>query len=164
MKTIEERRSIRSFTKQTIEDEKLMAVLEAGRIAPSAMNRQMWHFYVVTNPTLIDKLQVNCRDQKQVGEAPITLVICSTQERVMSCGQKASTVDCSIALSMMMLEAVEQGLGMCWLGSFDELAVKATLNIPNEYDVVAITPLGYPNESPAAKPRKTLEEIVSYIN
>ncbi len=163
MEAIEKRRSIRSYKNQSIEEDKLLKVLEAGRLAPSALNRQMWHFYVVSNPDLIQQLQVNCRNQKQVGEAPVIIVVCSTLERVMSCGQKASTVDCSIALSFMMLEAETQGLGTCWLGSFDEPAVKQTLNIPSEYDVVAITPLGYPNEQPAARPRKTLDEIVTYI-
>ncbi len=163
METIKNRRSIRSYTNQAIEEEKLLAILEAGRLAPSALNRQKWHFYVVSNPEKIAQLQIDCRNQKFIGEAPVVIVICSTEERIMSCGQKASSIDCSIVLSFMLLEANNQGLGTCWLGSFEESDVKKNLGIPQEYVVVGITPLGYPNENPAARPRKSLEEIVTYV-
>ncbi|HSH36112.1 nitroreductase family protein, partial [Schnuerera sp.] len=83
-------------------------------------------------------------------------------ESVMRGGQPRYTVDLSIATAYMILEAYEQGLGTCWLGSYDENMVKDVLGIPEEVRVVAITPLGYPDESPAPRPRKELGEIISY--
>jgi nitroreductase len=80
----------------------------------------------------------------------------------MKCGQYRYTVDLSIAVSYMMLEAYEQGLGTCWIGHFDENEVKKILGIPDKVRVVAITPLGYPAETPAPRPRKQLSEIVCY--
>jgi len=77
-------------------------------------------------------------------------------------GQPRYTVDLSIATAYMILEAHEQGLGTCWLGSFDENMVKKALNIPGDVRVVAITPLGYSAESPPQKSRKRLEDIISY--
>ena len=80
----------------------------------------------------------------------------------MMCGQYSYSVDLSIATAYMILAAYEQGLGTCWLGAFDENKAKEILGIPKEVRVVALTPLGYPAESPAARPRKSLGEIVCY--
>lgn len=80
----------------------------------------------------------------------------------MRCGQERYTVDLSIATSYMILEAHDQGLGTCWLGSFDEEKTKEILEIPEGVRVVAMTPLGYPDESPEMRKRKSMDEIVSY--
>ena len=77
----------------------------------------------------------------------------------MGCGQSAATVDCSIALSFMLLRATELGLGSCWLGAFDANAVKRTLALPEDAVVVAVTPLGHPAEQPAPRPRKNPSEV-----
>jgi len=160
---IKERRSIRAYSPQEIEDEKLKCVLEAGRLAPSAVNRQDWKFIVVKDPSIKEQLVEAAGGQKFLGEAPVVLVVCGTEPtKVMKCGQHAYNIDASIALSFMILEAWEQGLGSCWLGHFDEAKVKEILKIPIDVRVVAITPLGYPAENPAPRPRKSLDEIVSY--
>ena len=77
-------------------------------------------------------------------------------------GQPRYTVDLSIATAYMILEAHELGLGTCWLGSYDEGKVKEVLDIPEDVRVVSILPLGYPDEAPEARMRKSLDEIVSY--
>ena len=77
-------------------------------------------------------------------------------------GQPRYTVDLSIATAYMILEAHELGLGTCWLGSYDEGKVKEVLGIPEDVKVVSILPLGYPDEAPEARMRKSLDEIVSY--
>jgi hypothetical protein len=100
---IEARKSIRAFKDQRIEKEKLLKVLEAGRQAPSAGNQQAWKFIVVQEKGLIGKLMEACNGQKFVGEAPAVLVLVANSPRQMMCGQPARTVDCSIALSFMML-------------------------------------------------------------
>lgn len=160
---ISNRRSIRKFTNQPVEDEKLNKILEAARLAPSAANKQVWRFIVVKNPALREKMVEAAAGQAFLGQAPVILVACATDATgVMMCGQPRYTIDLSIATAYMILEAHELGLGTCWLGRFDEQKVKDALGIPAEARVVAISPLGYPDESPAPRPRKALEEIVSY--
>ena len=162
-KAIAERRSIRNYKNNEIEDEKLEKILESARIAPSASNRQEWKFLVVKNQKTRDKLVEAAHGQKFVGQAPVTIVACSTEsERVMPCGQYAYTVDLSIAVSFMILEATEIGLGTCWLGAYDEEKVKEILGIPDEIRVPAMFTLGYADENPPARPRKDLNDIICY--
>lgn len=164
MTAIKSRRSIRAYKSTEVEEEKLNLVLEAARLSPSARNLQNWKFIVVRDKKLRERLVEAAAGQKFVGEAPLTLIACATAlERIMTCGQPANTIDLSIALSFMMLEAAELGLGTCWLGSFYEDKVKEVLNLPEGYRVVAMTPLGYPDENPSPRPRKSIEEIVEYI-
>ena len=160
MDAILSRRSTRSFQQKPVEQEKLERVLEAGRLAPSARNQQHWKFVVVTDPELREKLAQACCGQAFVASAPADLVICATQMGMMACDQPAETVDCSIALSFMMLEAAEQGLGTCWLGAFHAGEVKKVLSLPGEDIVVAVSPLGYPDSAVEPRPRKSLEEVV----
>lgn len=162
LSAIQGRRSIRKYSNKPIEDEKLLRVLEVARLSPSARNLQEWKFIVVKDPEVKEKL-VKAADQPFIGEAPIILVCCGENTSgVMKCGQPRYTIDVSIATAYMVLEAYEQGLGTCWLGSFDEDMVKKTLDIPENVRVVAMTPLGYPLESPSQRPRKELKEIISY--
>ncbi len=163
LSAIQGRRSIRKFSKRPVEDEKLLKVLEAARLSPSASNMQDWKFIVVKNSETRAKLAEAAFGQSFVGDAPIVLVSCGTEpEKIMKCGQHRYTIDLSIATAYMILEAYEQGLGTCWLGLFDENKVKEILMIPEKVRVVAITPLGYPAENPPQRPRKKLEEIVCY--
>lgn len=162
LRDLEGRRSIRKYQDKAIEQDKLLKVLEAARLSPSARNQQDWRFIVVEDSKVRKRL-TEAIGQPFVGQAPVILVSCGTDpEGIMKCGQPRYTVDLSIATSYMLLEAYKQGLGTCWLGSFDEDMVKEVLNIPDEVRVVAITPLGYPDESPSPRPRKELEEIISY--
>jgi len=118
---------------------------------------------VVKDENTRNKLVSAAHDQKFVGQAPVTIVACSTEsERIMPCGQHAYTVDLSIAVSFMMLEATELGLGTCWLGAFDEEAVKEILGIPSDIRVPAMFTMGYADENPAARPRKALKDIVCH--
>ncbi len=163
LSAIQGRRSIRKYSNKPVEEEKLLKVLEAARLSPSARNVQEWKFIVVKDPETRQRL-TEAIAQPFVGEAPIILVCCGIETSgLMKCGQPRYTIDVSIATAYMILEAYELGLGTCWLGSFDENKVKNVLDIPQEdVRVVAITPLGYPSESPSQRPRKELEEIISY--
>jgi nitroreductase len=156
------RRSVRKYSGRPVEEEKLRRILEAGRLAPSSTNGQNWRFIVVRDREKINQLMEAADGQPFVGEAPCALVVCGTKRRIMDCGQPTDTVDCSIALSFMMLAAHELGLGTCWLGHFFADKVKKALSIPEDVSVVAFTPLGYPDEVPAKRPRKELSEIVGY--
>lgn len=160
---IEVRRSIRKYKNTEIEDGKLEKILESARIAPSAANRQEWKFVVVKDANIRMKLVEACYGQKFVAEAPVLIVACSTEsEKIMPCGQYAYTVDLSIALSFMILQATEFELGTCWLGAYNENMVKTILNIPDDIKIVGMITVGYPDENPDARPRKTIEEIVTF--
>lgn len=142
------RKSIRAYADKDVEEEKLLKVLEAGRLAPSAKNRQEWRFIVVRDRETRHKLVSAAMGQRSVEQAPVTLVGCAVgTDYYMPCGQLAYTVDVSIAFSFMMLEAIELGLGTCWLGAFHEDKVKEILNIPDAMRVVVVMPLGYPAEN-----------------
>lgn len=158
---ISQRKSVRAYQDRMIDEDTLRHVLEAGRIAPSAGNRQDWKFIVVTDAETRKKLGVAARGQMFVSQAPVIIAGCAiAPEYVMMCGQSAGIIDVSIAFSFLMLQATELGLGTCWLGAFDETAVKKILAVPDHVRVVAMTPLGYPDEAPAGRPRKSMEEVV----
>jgi nitroreductase len=161
--SIQERRSIRAYKNTPIEDDKLEIILNALRFAPSARNRQEWKFIVVKDPETRRKLVDAANNKPYLIDSPVVIVACATEsEYVMACGQPAGTVDVSIAISFLILQAQELGLGTCWLGNFNEQEVKKVLDIPENIRIVAITPLGYPAQEPDAKPRKSLEEIIVY--
>ncbi|KAF5059252.1 FMN reductase [anaerobic digester metagenome] len=160
---VKERRSIRKYRDAEVEEEKLQKILESARLAPSAANRQQWKFLVVKSQKTREKLVEPAHGQQMVAQAPVLVVACSTEsEHVMPCGQPAYTVDLSIAVSFMILEAQELGLGTCWLGAFSEDAFKEILEIPDDIRIVAAFTLGYADEDPDPRPRKPLDEVISY--
>lgn len=160
---INQRRSVRAYKDRPVEDEELKKVLDAARLAPSASNRQEWKFVVVRDKNTREKLSKAALGQTFVAQAPVVIVACATEaERVMACGQSAYTVDVSIACAYMTLQACELGLGTCWLGAFHESEVKEILKIPSRIRVVTMMPLGYPEEPPSMKSRKSLNKIVCY--
>lgn len=154
------RRSIRKYKPDAVPREKLEYVLETGRLAPSWGNRQCWRFVVVTDEE--KRRAISMRDWH--AEAPVMIVGCAYPELSGSkFDQQYYMLDMGIAMDHMILAAAEQGLGTCWIGGqFDEPTVKQTLGIPEEVRVVALTPLGYPSETPGPKDRKPMDEIVSH--
>ena len=160
---ISQRNSVRAYRATQVEEDKVEKILEAARLSPSASNRQDWKFIVVKNRETKKRLAEAAFGQSFIGEAPVVMVACGTEPRaVMSCGQPAHTVNVSIACAYMILEAYELGLGTCWIGAFNEGEVKRILNIPDHVRVVAMTPVGYPDEPPSKKSRKTLDQIVCF--
>ncbi|HVP36386.1 MAG TPA: nitroreductase family protein [Terriglobales bacterium] len=160
---IKTRRSIRSFLDKPIEEEKLLRVLEAGRLAPSAKNLQEWRFVVVKDKELKKMVAAAANNQFFLAEASVIIVGCATVVNyVMTCGQYAYPIDLTIAMDHMTLQAVEEGLGTCWIGAFEEDEVKKVLQIPQNVRIVQIFPLGYPKIVPPPRQRKKLEEIVCY--
>ena len=153
---IKDRRSIRTYKDERIPKDKLEKLLVAARLAPSAANRQNWKFIVVENEEVKKQLVTACNNQAFVGTA--SNVIAGIGDPA----QKWHQVDLAIALEHIVLEAVELGLGTCWIGAFNEDEVKKLLKIPQDKKVIALLTVGVPVESPAARPRKSLEEIVVY--
>jgi nitroreductase len=160
---IAERRSVRSFLDKDVEEDKLKKVLDAGRQAPSANNRQEWKFVVVRDRELRRRLGEAANGQTFVGQAPVVIVPCAVQyDHVMSCGHPSFLVDVSIAIDHMTLAARALGLGTCWIGAFNQQKVRDVLGIPSSIQIVELLPLGYPTQWPSARPRKPLEQAVCY--
>lgn len=160
---IKTRKSIRKYLDKPVEEEKLKMVLEAGRLAPSASNRQEWRFVVARDPETRKKL-ADAAEQAFVGQAPVVIAACAeTDEHIMTCGQPCYTVDLAITLDHITLRAVELGLGTCWIGHFYEGQVKEILGIPDEIRVVELMLLGYPiDPAPIEKKRLSFDDIVKY--
>ena len=142
------RRSVRKYLRQEVEDDKIRLVLEAARIAPSWANMQCWRFIVVRDPALREKVcdavVKGTRINFWIKNAPALVVCCADpKESGVNEEQPYYLVDCAIAMEHLVLMAAELGLGTCWVGVFDEKAVKEALSIPSPMRVVALTPLGY---------------------
>ncbi|MCW3990126.1 MAG: nitroreductase family protein [Candidatus Bathyarchaeota archaeon] len=155
-KVIKTRRSIRKYKGTPVPRESLMKILEAARIAPSAAHRQPWHFVVVEDKETIEKLAGR---SKWASEAPAMIV--GLADPVASPNWCLN--DMGIAFEHIVLTATSLGLGTCWMGQTKRDAeVKEILGIPGELNVIALTPLGEPDEVKEPKERKSLEEIVSW--
>lgn len=161
---IKNRRSIRKYQERDIEEEKLERILEAARLAPSARNRQEWRFIIVKDRTKREELVKEASPhQLFMLQAPIIIVAyVLDKDYIMRCGVPAHYIDVAIALTHIHLQAVEEGLGTCWIGSFYQDKVKKVLNLPEEAEVIQLMTLGYPDENPDPRPRLPLNEIVRF--
>lgn len=160
---IKQRRSVRSYKPDAVPEESLNRVLEAARLAPSAHNAQAWRFVVVKDEEKKQQLARAAHNQDFVAAAPIVIAAVALEpERMMSCNVPSYAVDLAIAVDHMTLQAVEEGLGTCWIGAFSQEEVKEILGVLEECKVVALLPLGYPADEPRGKMRKRLDEIVSF--
>lgn len=163
LEVIRKRQSVRSYQDKEIPEEVLQQVLEAGRLAPSASNKQCWKFIVVKDEDLRKKLIPACKNQKFIGEAPVVIAGCATNpDYVMTCGEHSYPIDLAIALDHMSLQAAALGLGTCWIGAFYQDQVKEILGVPEDVRVVSLMPLGYPKELGTKTERKPLSEIICY--
>jgi nitroreductase len=164
MDIFKERRSIRKYEDRPVEDEKLKAVLEAARLAPSWANKQCWTFVVVKDPALKENIASTLENNpaaKAVAAAPVLIVACADPEQSGKMkDQNYYMVDIGISLQQLCLEAWNQGLGTVWIGLFDEDKVRPILGVPDNIRIVAMTPLGYPATQPSERGRKPLEDIL----
>jgi len=157
--TVLSRRSVRRYEKQDIPKDVLDKILEAGRQAPSAGNKQPWHFIVLSDYDIKEKLS-HGKWNTFVKDSAVTIVGCGYIGD--EYGRKWSTVDISIALQNMVIAAWGLGIGSCWIGDFKEAEVKRLLNIPEDRKVIALVTFGYPAEKIESRQKKPMDEIVSY--
>jgi nitroreductase len=153
---IKTRRSIRKYKPEPIPEEKLMMIYEAAQNAPSASNRQPWHFVVIQDTKRKKALSEAADNQTFLSDAAAIIVATGDPDITPRWYEK----DTMIALEHMVLAATTLGYGTCWIGAFDEDAVKRLLKIPKKVKVVALLPIGVPNEKPAPRPRKNISEII----
>ena len=152
---IRTRRSIRKYKPEPIPDEKLTSILEAARLAPSAGNRQPWRFVVVQNKGLKKALAEAANNQTFLNDASAIIVAIGDPEVSARWYER----DPMIALEHIVLAATAMGYGACWIGAFDEDAIKHLLKIPANVKIIALLPIGIPDEKPAPRPRKEFAEI-----
>ena len=161
---ISRRKSVRNFKHEDIPQEIMTRLLESARLAPSASNRQEWRFVVIRDETTRKKIGQAAFGQVHVLQAPAVLACCAdTDGHVMACGQLCYPIDLANAITHITLCAAAEGLGTCWIGAFNEDEVKEILQIPDRIRVVALLPVGYPEDpAPVEKERLALDDLVSY--
>jgi len=150
------RRSIRRYENKDLPDEVLQQILEAGRQAPSAANRQPIRFVVVKDNSLLKSL-CDTLITRFVKSAPVAIVGCADIKSLLT--GKWAVVDTAIAMQTMVIAAWSLGIGSCWIGACDEGKVKELLKIPDKWKVVGLVTFGYPAEQPKPKKKKPFEEI-----
>ncbi|MGZ4155410.1 MAG: nitroreductase family protein [Actinomycetota bacterium] len=149
--------AVRKYQDRPLPDDVLRRIVEAGRLTASASNRQPWHFVVVTDREKLDAIADASRSGPYIRQAPVAIAVAI--ERASTFGVS----DASRAIQSMVLVAWEAGVGSNWVGFGRMTAVQTLLEIPEEYDVLAVVPFGYPAEERRAgvKNRKPLSEIAS---
>lgn len=161
------RYSCRNYKPDAIEEDKLMKILEAARVAPSAVNYQPWHFYLIRKTE--NKTRIAEAYQREwMKNAPILIVACGNKHISWkrADGKEHMEIDLSIAIDHITLQATELGLATCWICNFQARKLKEILHLPNNVDPVAIIPIGYPADEADINrhdnKRKAVQDIISW--
>ena len=172
---VSKRQSVRSYKQDPVSHEIIDRCIDAARLAPSACNSQPWSFIVIDNPAIKQKvagaifggLYSMCSFAES---APVLIVVITEKSKLSAAigghikGTKYNLIDIGIACEHLVLQAVEEGLGTCWLGWFNEKKVKKELNLPKSTKIDVIISMGYPlNGTIKDKQRKSIDEIRRYV-
>jgi len=164
LEAIEGRRSIRKFKDSSIGKEVIKVLLKAAQMAPSAGNLQARDFIVVSEKRIKEQLTKAALDQSFVEQAPIVIVVVANIERSSlkygSRGELYAIQDATASVMNLLLAAYSKGLATCWVGAFEENAVRILLGLPHKIKPIAIIPIGYSDEKPSAPPRMELNRVV----
>jgi nitroreductase len=158
------RRSIRRYRPDPVPDEMIEQLLEAGRWAPSASNRQPWQFIVVRDEAILKQVAQQAAIYflrwAHVEEAPLLIVLCGdARNRIY---RQFLHEDVGLAGSQIMVQAHALGLGTCWIGGLDRKAIADILKVPEHLEIVGLLTVGFPDEEPEPPARKPLADIVHY--
>ncbi|HOE62348.1 MAG TPA: nitroreductase family protein [Candidatus Sumerlaeota bacterium] len=166
---INKRRSVRAYKSDPIPEDILKKVLDSMRQAPSAANRQPWKFIIIKDRALVESVVKACNAQTFLMQAPVVIAACGIENQAwkgVGGNRSASAVeiDVSIAATHLTLAAAAEGLGTCWVGSFNEACFKKMLKVPEGVRIVMLTPLGFPASPDLIHPlnpetRKDFNEI-----
>jgi nitroreductase len=169
LETIAHRESVRSYDPgRPVDPETLGRILEAGRLAPSAANRQPWEFVVVQSPEGLARVRP-CYPRAWFRDAPQVLTATGFRDQAWmraSDGFNSLETDLAIAMDHLILAAEHEGVVTCWISAFDPVLLREALGLSEHQEVFAITPLGYPRagfQRTGVKQRKALAEIVRYL-
>jgi nitroreductase len=159
------RYSVRAYRPDPVPDELLADILEAGRVAPTASNRQPIRLIVLRTAGRAAELR-RIYNQDWFAEAPLVLGVCAVPgeawRRARSDGKSYVDVDAAIVMDHLILAATDLGLGTCWIAAFDPVAAREVLGLPAEVEPLLFTPLGFPADAPGLKARRELDELVRY--
>ena len=162
------RRSVRHFnTKRDVSESDVRALLLAATVAPTAGNIQPWRFTVVRAPEARERLAA-VMHQRWAAAAPVIIVVSTDARpcyaRYSERGENLYAIqDTAAAVENILLAAVDRGLASCWIGAFDEVAVRDALSIKAPITPVAVLPVGYSAESASRPQRRPLEEITTWL-
>jgi nitroreductase len=169
LEAIWKRRSIREYTKEPVEFDKVMTIVEAGMCAPSSGNIQNWRFVVVTEKDLIKgSLYDACLEQGAIQNAQVVICVCADEELCerqygLRGTRLYSIQNVAAAIENMLIAATATGLGATWIGAFNEERVMELLNIPEGVArPQALIPLGYPKEEPDEKRMRHIDDVVRF--
>jgi nitroreductase len=158
------RYSVRAYRPDPVEDEKLRAVLEAARLAPTADNRQPFQLLVMRTAGRAEEIG-RIYPRPWFVQAPLVIAVCaiSSQAWVRESDRfNARLIDAAIVADHLILAATNLGLGTCWIAAFNVEAARSVLQLPPEAEPVVFTPLGYPADLPGPRIRKPLADLVRY--
>lgn len=163
-----QRRSIRSFDSDPIPPEHVEQMMEVLRWAPSAGNRQPWHFYFVFEKQARKGLAAAAFNQDFISQAPLSVVVCALPGKsAIRYGKRGRELyvyqDTAAAIENLLLLSSGLGYGSCWVGAFDENRARLVLGLPEEIRPVAIIPIGKPAENPRPPNRLSREEIITVV-
>ena len=159
---------MRNFQDRVPDQKTIELLLKAATRAPSAGNLQPWHFYVIYNRPVKEKLAAAALAQRHVASAPLVVVVCVDQDRsARRYGGRGRDLYCiqdaAAATQNLLLAAVDQGLAGCWVGAFDEREVARLLKAPRGRRPLALVPLGYPARPLRLSSRRELDETVTFL-
>lgn len=163
------RKSVRNFKTDEIPIDKIMKLLDTARSAPSGGNCQPWHFYVIKDAALKEKIHESTGTRQPfILDAPVNIVVCADLARTSGrYGDRGRTLysilDTAAAIQNLLLCATDEGLAACWCGAFDEKTVSDALKLDDGFRPVAIIPIGYAVNEPPKTSRRSIEEISTFI-
>ena len=155
LKLVQTRYSVRNYKPDAVPREMLEQLLEAGRLAPSAVNFQPWKFIVIREMEMLKKIQ-GCYHREWFNTAPVVVVVCSdhqTSWKRSSDGKDHADIDAAIAIDHITLQATALGLGTCWVCNFDVVKCSEVLSLPLGVEPVALLPIGFPTDENHALPK-----------
>lgn len=163
---IKKRYSVRGYKNIPVEDDKIMQILEAGRLAPSAANAQPVHFIVIKEKESLEKIY-SAYDRDWIQTAPVIIAICGDEKNAWKHkdGTSYVNVDVAIAIDHITLAATDLGLGTCWVGAFDKVKAAEILQTPIGIHPLFLLPVGYPLDNPDLSrhnTRKPMTEILHF--
>lgn len=160
------RYSCRHYSQEPVSQEQILDILECARLAPSACNRQPWKFMVITAPEELSAVHASY-NRDWIKEAPVAIIVLGNRNEAWHRSYDeydATDIDIAITTEHICLAATSMGLGTCWICNFDPITLRTGMNIPEEWEPLAIIPVGKPAEDIAIpeKKRKNNDEIIQW--
>lgn len=160
------RYSCRHYSQEPVSQEQILEILECARLAPSACNRQPWKFMVISAPEELSAVHASY-NRDWIKEAPVAIIVLGNRNEAWHRSYDeydATDIDIAITTEHICLAATSMGLGTCWICNFDPITLRTGMNIPEEWEPLAIIPVGKPAEDIAIpeKKRKNNDEIIQW--